>query len=157
VEPGSGTLTFSCSGLTVSGAVVAGATCTFIPNSIILTGATQTVPVMVTITTTAKALPENRPGLPLNGMRMWLPLSLLAILLLFGLWTSQPAAPSYRAKIAWVFLALVVLCGGWMAACGSTSSEGSSTPSTQKGQDTFTITGKLGNLTESINAVLNVM
>jgi hypothetical protein len=157
VGPGSGTLTFSCSGLTVSAVVVAGATCTFIPNSIMQTGATQTVPVMVTITTTARALPEKRPGLPLDGMRMWVLLSLLAMILLFALWTSQAAAPRYRAKIAWVFLALIVLCGGWMAACGSASSGGSSTPETQKGQDTFTITGKLGNVTESINAVLNVM
>jgi uncharacterized repeat protein (TIGR03803 family) len=158
VGPGSGTLTFACTGLTASGVVVLGATCTFNPPSIMQkVGTTQTVPVMVTITTTAAgALPERRPALPLDGLRRWLPFSLIATILLLGLWVSLAAAQKRRARAAWALLALVVLCGGWMAAC-STSSGGSSTPpATQTGQDTFTITGKLGNLTESFNAVLNV-
>ena len=167
--PGSGTLTLSCSGLTASGVVVAGATCSFsdamFPNpaatlsiSQINNNTVQMVPVTVTITTTAAGMfPERWPKLPLDELRQWLPLSFIAILLL-SLWMNLAPAPKRRARAAWVFLALVVLCGGWMSACGGASSGGSSTTATQTqpGMDTFTITGKLGNVTETINAVLNV-
>jgi hypothetical protein len=163
LAPGSGTLALSCAGL--SGVLPVGTTCLFsdaaFPTpaatlSIAQTGAVQTVMVTITITTTGELFPRRQPEPPPAGLLRWLPFSLMAAILLFVFWTSLAEAQKRRARAAWVFLALVVLCAGWMAACGGAPSGGSSTTATPAGSNTFVITAKLGSLTQTINIVLNV-
>jgi hypothetical protein len=116
------------------------------------------VTITITITTTAELLPMRHRDIPPVGLLRWLPLLLIAAILLFGFRTSLAIAPRGRRKAAWALLALIVLCGGWLAACGSSSSGGSTNTSpTPTGSNTFVITAKLGSLTQTINVVLNVM
>ena len=93
--------------------------------------------------------------LPPATLLKWLPWSLIAAILLLSLWTSLGAAEQRRARAAWAFLALVVLCGAWMAACSSSSSPSTSS-ATPPGTYTFVVTAKLGNVTQTINLNLNV-
>jgi hypothetical protein len=164
LAPGSGALVLSCAGL--SGVLPVGTSCLFSDAasptpaamlSIPQTNAVQTVTVTITIMTTAELLLRRRPDLPTAGLLRWLPLSLIAAILLFTLSTSLATAPKRRGRAAWAFLALVVLCGGWLAACSSSNS-GSSTNSTPTptGANTFVITGKLGSQTQTIAVTLNV-
>ena len=165
LAPGSGTLVLSCTGL--SGVLPAGTTCLFSDAasptpaatlSVPQTGAVQTVMVTITITTTGELFPRRRPDLPPDGLVRWLPLSLIAAIVLFLFWASGGPASKRRARAAWALLALIVLCGGGLAACGGSSSSGGSTSSsaTPMGSNTFVITGKLGNVTQTIDVVLNV-
>jgi len=163
LAPGSGTLVLSCAGLT--GVLPAGTTCLFsdaaFPTpaatlSVPQTNAVQTVTVTISITTTAELVPMGRRDLPMTGLLRWLPLLLIAAILLFSFRTSLAAGPQ-RGKAAWALLLLVVLCGGWLAACGSSSGGGTSPSPTPTGPNTFVITAKLGSQTQTINVVLNVM
>jgi hypothetical protein len=161
--PGTGTLVLSCApgfslgGLTFS-CLFNGLSTLSIPQ----TGSVQMVQVVVTIST-SDVFPSRRRELPPAGPLRWLPWSLIAAILLLGLWTSLAAAEKRRARAAWAFLALLVLCGGWMAACSSpststsTSSGGSSSASaTPPGSYTFVVTAQLGNLAQKIDLTLNV-
>jgi hypothetical protein len=161
LAPGSGTLVLSCAGLT--GVLPAGTTCLFsdaaFPTpaatlSVPQTNAVQTVTVTIWIKTTAELVPMRRRDLPPTGLLRWLPLLLIAAILLFSFRASLAAGPQRGRKAAWALLLLVVLCGGWLAACGSPS--GGGTSPTPTGTNTFVITAKLGSLTQTINVVLNV-
>jgi len=114
----------------------------------------QTVVVTLTVTTAGLTFPDRRYELPPVGPFRWLPISLIAMILLFSLWISLGATEKPRARAAWAFLALVVLCEGWMAGCSSNSPSTSS--ATPAGSYTIAITGKLGNVTQTIDVTLNV-
>ena len=152
--PSTNTLTLSCAPLLKI--APAGAGCTPSPSSIAQNNMQQTVQVTVTFTTTGSIGVVGRPReLPPAGLLKWGPWSLIAAILLLSLWTSLGAAEQRRARAAWAFLALVVLCGAWMAACSSSSSPSTSS-ATPPGSYTFVVTAKLGNVTQTINLNLNV-
>src|SRR6185437_6794275 len=138
--------------LTCSGAPAL-STCTVTPNSITPSGSATTA--ALTLTTTGKASadavrsPSTFPPVPL---RLLLVVASLTMLILTILWFVTPRLHRLR-PIGLTLAAVLVLSAIGLAACGSSSPTGSSTPA---GNYMLTVTATSGTLMRSANVQVTI-
>jgi hypothetical protein len=146
----SGTVSFACSG------APAKATCSVSPNPATISGTSATAVTVSVVTQATSALLVRRFHWPQSYGAGWYPLAFaLAFLVLMDTLLTKPDPRFRRDYLGASFVLLLAICAG----CGgssNSSTQTSTTPGTAAGQNTITVTGTSGSVTQSINLTLNV-